>query len=184
MDSKLSQAEEICIACGLCCNGVIFADVHLQPGDLPEQLRKAGLPLKPFGKKSSVPHASASELKCKFNQPCSAFEGRCRIYAIRPQHCREFECALLKGVNAGNVERTKAERVIQTAHRRAEKVRKLLRQMGEQSESLALSKRFQRVQKRMISEPFDDTMAETFGDLTLAVHDLNVLLSDVFYPGR
>ncbi len=185
MDRKNSNAGEICLACGLCCNGVIFADVQLQPGDPPERLREMGLKLLARSRcGKGTPAQSAADAKYKFTQPCAAFEGLCRIYAERPQYCREFECALLKGLRAGHTEQTKAERVLQVAHRRAEKVRKLLGQLGDKNNTPALSKRFQRIQRRMESEPFDEEMADIFGELTLAVHDLNVLLSDAFYPGK
>src|SRR5438132_2396309 len=36
-------AEDLCLECGLCCNGVIFADVRLQPGDDPKRLKALGL---------------------------------------------------------------------------------------------------------------------------------------------
>ncbi len=172
MDAKQSVAEQLCRACGLCCNGVIFGDVRLQPGDNPERLRALGL----------VPacHAKGPD---KLMQPCQAFDGCCRIYADRPQYCREFECALLKSVLAGRTELAAALRIVKTARRRAERVLKLLRELGDSSEQISLSKRFRRVQRRMETGPIDEAMADTFGELTLAVHDLNCLLSDAFYPG-
>ena len=38
-------ATQLCLACGLCCNGALFKDVKLQSGDDPEQLASLGLPL-------------------------------------------------------------------------------------------------------------------------------------------
>jgi len=73
--------------------------------------------------------------------------------------------------------------VIQTALRRADKVRKLLGRLGDNEETLALSKRFQRVQRRMEAGPVDEETGDFYGELTLAVQDLNVMLSDAFYPG-
>jgi hypothetical protein len=35
----------------------------------------------------------------------------------------------------------------------------------------------------MESSELDDESADCFGELTLAVHDLNLLLSGAFYPG-
>ena len=59
----------------------------------------------------------------------------------------------------------------------------MLRALGETTEAMALSRRFRQVQKRMESGPFSETDADLYGELTLAVHDLNVLLSEKFYPG-
>src|SRR4051812_25402442 len=108
MSAKHSVGEKLCLTCGLCCNGVIFADVQLQPGDDATRLEALGLSLKNFPKQksaqTSISDSNAVSLKIKFSQPCVAFDGcRCRIYADRPKYCREFDCALLKCVNAGEV---------------------------------------------------------------------------------
>ena len=178
-----SDANALCVQCGLCCNGVIFADVQLQPQDTPERLRQLGVKLLARAAKTKTA-AGATAPKFRFTQPCCAFEGQCRIYDERPYYCRQFECALFKGVQAGHLEFVRAGRLIKTAHQRAEKVRKRLRLLGDTDETLALSKRFQRLQRCILSGPIDEESAEIFGELTLAVQDLNVLLSDVFYPGR
>ena len=169
-----TSSNSLCLECGLCCNGVIFADVQLMPEDNAAQLKALGLPLAPGGKGR----------KLKFAQPCAAFDGcRCGIYAGRPKYCREFECLLLKSVICGQVEVEAARRIIRSARARSEKVKKLLRELGDADEHVALGHRFRRMQQRFEENVPDDKSAETFGRLTLAVHDLNVLLSEKFYPG-
>jgi uncharacterized protein len=167
--------EQLCPTCGLCCNGVIFADVRLQPGDDAMALRGLGLPVEVPTSASRPPRLA---------QPCAAFDGcRCRVYTDRPQYCRQFECVLLKSVRAGHTEAGAALRIIRTARSRAEKVRRLLQALGDSDEQLPLSVRFRRVGKRLKERDLDDETAETYGQLTLAVHDLNLLLGDAFYPG-
>ncbi|HEY2827792.1 MAG TPA: hypothetical protein VGJ04_09355 [Pirellulales bacterium] len=74
-------------------------------------------------------------------------------------------------------------RIIRTAQERAEKVRRLLRELGDTDEAKALSHRFQFAAKQFENAPLTDVRAQTYADLTLAVHDLNLLLSEAFYPG-
>jgi Fe-S-cluster containining protein len=170
-----ADSTALCLKCGLCCNGVIFADVQLEPEDDATRLRALGLPFANQNSKIKIQ---------KFKQPCSAFAGcRCNIYAERPKYCREFECLLLKSVKAGDTSRTRAMRIIGTALERVKKVKELLCALGDRDEHLALSKRFQRTKRRLEGDELDDETAERFSELTLAVHDLNVLLSDAFYPG-
>jgi hypothetical protein len=38
------------------------------------------------------------------------------------------------------------------------------------------------MKRRFETTAFDETMADTFGELTLAVHDLNLVLRAKFYP--
>ena len=141
--TKSSEAviEELCPACGLCCNGVIFANLALQPGDPAARLRSLGLPVCNSHSALRPPHLT---------QPCAAFDGcRCRVYADRPKYCRQFECVLLKSVRAGHTEPAAALRIIRTARERADKVLRLLRALGDTDEQLPLSARFRRTGKRL-----------------------------------
>jgi Fe-S-cluster containining protein len=182
------KSNQLCLECGLCCNGVIFADVQLQPEDDVRHLQSLGLPVTvPAGQRSM---ARETDRKSKitnprFAQPCAAFDGcRCRIYSDRPKYCREFECLTLKQVKAGRLETTAALRVIRAARQRAEKVKHLLLELGDDDEHVALSQRFRRVKRRLESDLQDEETADMFSRLTLAVHDLNMLLSEAFYPGK
>ena len=90
---------------------------------------------------------------------------------------------LLKSVKAGRTEPAAALRIIHTARERADKVRRLLRALGDTDEQLPLSARFRRTGKRLKERDLDEETADTYAQLTLAVHDLNLLFSDAFYPG-
>jgi hypothetical protein len=166
-------AEQLCLSCGLCCNGVIFADVELQPGDTPDFLAPGGIVLRKKRGKSC------------FHQPCAALEnGQCRVYENRPKHCRDFDCALLKNLNSGSVDFSTAQRAVRSAKKRAEKVQRLLRALGDNDESLALSVRFRRTSRRVQESELTAKAAEFFGQLSIAMHDLNFFLSRTFYPGE
>ena len=172
--SNVPVEQTLCLVCGLCCNGVLFADVQLQSGDEAARVQSLGLRLK-----------SGGRCQPKLVQPCEGFDGsRCRIYADRPKYCAEFECLLLKGVKAGRTEPAVALRIIGRARELAEKVRRLLRELGDSEEELSLGARFRRTARRMESLELDETMADLHAKLTLAVHDLNRLMSEAFYPGE
>ena len=169
--SNNGHAQGLCQKCGLCCNGVIFADVKLQSTDDPAKLRSLGLTLTNSGRRD-----------LKFAQPCVAFDGcRCRIYAERPRYCREFDCILLNNVIQGRVTREAALRIIGNAREKAEEVRGLLRALGDRDEQVALASRFRKITHQFESTQLDDETADLYGRLTLAVHDLNCLLSEAFY---
>lgn len=187
--SQGAAPEDICLTCGLCCNGVIFADVRLQAGDDPELLHGLGLPLKVSRRSGPTPygqHGSAAVpvRQCKFSQPCAAWDGcRCRVYPSRPKHCQDFECGVLKQLKRGAIKRAAALRLIGAAREQAERVVRLLHELGDTDEHLPLRTRFRRTARRLEDIGIERPLAETFGKLTLAVHDLNFLLSDAFYPG-
>jgi hypothetical protein len=173
-----SMEQQLCLSCGLCCNGVIFADVRLRSGEDAARLRRLGLPL-------PKPAAASKGAVLKFNQPCAALEGcACRIYADRPSHCRHFECLLLKSAKAGRVQPLAALKIIFEAKEHAGKVRQLLKALGDTDERTPLSARFRQTTAKLQKEEPDQETAELYGQLTLAVHDLNCLLSEAFYPGH
>ncbi len=172
--SNVSAEQTLCQACGLCCNGVIFADVQLMGGDDAVRLRSLGLTLK-LGGRGQV----------KLVQPCAAHDGcRCRIYEKRPNYCQEFECLLLKGVKAGRTEAPAALRIISRARDQANRVKQLLGELGDTEEALSLGARFRKTAGRLEALELDDPTADLYAQLTLAVHELNRLLAEAFYPGQ
>lgn len=79
------SAQELCLSCGLCCDGTLFTHVPVGT-EPPEQLAAAGLPVEM--KEGAGP---------QFLQPCPAWQGGCcQVYDLRPDTCRTFRCRLLK----------------------------------------------------------------------------------------
>ncbi len=169
---KREIGGELCLECGLCCNGVLFADVKLKAGEtaLKTGPTAAGLMTGVAGRGRIIP------------QPCPAFDGcRCGIYPDRPSHCRNFECLLLRALNAGETRFGAARRVVREARRRVEKVEKLLVLLGDKDPDAPLRARFRRTQKRLERAGAGESDSSLFGELTLAMHDLIGLLSEKFF---
>jgi len=183
--AKGSGTANICLSCGLCCNGASFGDVKLLPREDAAELRALGMPLSRTGCARGRNHIEgAAGAGWRFLQPCAAFDGcRCDIYSVRPRHCRDFECLLLRKLETGTIRQANALRVIRRARRQAEKVRKLLRSLGDEDETLALAQRYRRMAKRLRRKPAEPEVAQLFGELTVAFHKLSVTLQQSFYPG-
>jgi Fe-S-cluster containining protein len=161
--------SQLCPKCGLCCNGVLFADVELRKGDDIQRLAELGLSLEKKGRQQA------------FAQPCACFDGKlCRIYNERPKRCRTFECGLLKRVQAGEMGTDAALKTIAEAQRLAEKVRGQLRRLGQSDEQLALNRRYAQVMREPIDLSGPEDAAELRGELMLAVNDLMQMLRQDF----
>jgi len=119
----------------------------------------------------------------KFAQPCAAFDCRCGIYEERPAYCRQFECMLLTRVQSKERSSEEARRTVARARKRVDRVIRLLRQLGDRDEHLSLHVRFRRTSRRMEAADIPPEAAQHFGALTVAVHELNLLLAAEFYPG-
>jgi len=165
-----AHVEKLCLACTLCCNGGLFADLKLSRADQARLKRNSiALTLTQAG---------------KLRQPCQALCGpKCTIYASRPDYCRQFECLLLKRVKDGEVRMEVALRVIRSARRRLARVEGILRAMGCEDSGRAVSVRFRQLAQRVATTPQEAAQVALFGDLTLAMHNLNHYLARHFYPG-
>ncbi len=169
--SELTEAiSRLCPNCGLCCNGVLFADVELRAGDDAKQLTALGLALEKKGRG-----------KLAFAQPCTCFDGRfCAIYGDRPKRCRTFECGLLKRVQGGELEAPAALKRITQTKLIVEKVRGLLRQLGQIDERLAMTKRYAQAMSAPMDLSDHEGDTERRGELMLAVDELMRLLQRDF----
>lgn len=76
-------SSDLCLACGLCCDGSLFEHATLHPNE-EEAARNLGLDV--LGVSNTAP---------SFKQPCLAFNSQCTIYDQRPQVCQKFRCKQL-----------------------------------------------------------------------------------------
>ena len=170
----MNSAEQLCLACGLCCDGSLFDNVQLGRDDDARHLKALGLPV--FTSRAQRPITL-------FRQPCAALcaDRTCRVYADRPTQCRAFECGVFKDAQAGRLPFATALRRVKQARKQADHVRQLLRQLGDEDEHRSLSDRFRRTQRRLESAPSDARTADLFGELGQAVHAFKLLAHDKFY---
>ncbi len=163
------SVSRLCPNCGLCCNGVLFADVELQPDDNAGRLIDLGMAVKKKG------------MKRAFVQPCRCFDGTlCQIYTDRPKRCATFECGLLKLVQSGEMPAPAALKRIAAAKKLVENVRHLLHRLGDRDEQLALTKRYGRMMAQPIDVSASEDTGEARGELMLAVNDLMHVLQRDF----
>lgn len=166
MTSDLVEtATRLCAACGMCCNGVLFHIVRLQPEDSAQELASLGLKLR---SRHTQPY---------FKQPCPAYhESSCAIYARRPQRCRVFVCRQLQLVAAG--ERTEAEALetIQEAVRQVTKLRELFVSAGNTDHSKPLATRYE----HLLTEPGRAEALAHHAQIISEMQSLEKLLADSF----
>ncbi|MFZ4777531.1 MAG: YkgJ family cysteine cluster protein [Terrimicrobiaceae bacterium] len=129
-EAPLSPAARLCAACGMCCNGVLFHSVLLQPGDSARALSALGLKMK---RKKGVEF---------FLQPCPAHCGsRCTIYEDRPARCRHFQCRQLLRVAAGEISEGSALEKIQEAREAVARINLLISRVAETNPNRGLAQR-------------------------------------------
>ncbi len=170
----MNSSEQLCGACGLCCDGTLFDLVKLEASDDAPKLKALGLPVKVSRGKEPI---------TRFPQPCSALceDRSCRVYADRPWQCRVFECGVFKDAKAGRITFAVALQLVKQARRRADKVRRLLRELGDTEEHRALGERFHRMSERLEFGNADAAANAKFADLSLVMHRLKLQTLNKFY---
>ncbi len=166
--------EQLCLACGLCCDGALFDNVELGAGDDGQKLKAQGLPVAVTRGRTAVTF---------LRQSCVALcaDRKCRVYADRPGQCRAFECGVFKDAQAGRITGAVALRQVKSARKKADVIRRLLRKLGDTDEQRSMGDRFRRTQRRMESGGVDAEAGETFAELGVSVHQFNLLAHDKFY---
>ncbi|MBV6396444.1 MAG: hypothetical protein HFACDABA_02042 [Anaerolineales bacterium] len=101
LPNTLTNANQLCVECGLCCTGHLFTHLTLKPGEEA----KADF----LGLEHSDP---AAKIRLVF--PCHLWNGNCSIYAhpSKPNICDAYQCGLLKKVTAQQVDLPEALKAV------------------------------------------------------------------------
>jgi Fe-S-cluster containining protein len=78
----MSDPLNICLSCGLCCDGTLIGFVKLDSEELPGM--------------REVMDIEDENGNGFFLQPCNSYCDGCTIYSKRPKQCASFKCELLK----------------------------------------------------------------------------------------
>ncbi|HRY47901.1 MAG TPA: hypothetical protein P5186_07645 [Candidatus Paceibacterota bacterium] len=171
MKQPARMTESLCLACGLCCNGALFADVILRGASERALFEDIGCVLRTQGGGKRLP------------QPCPAWiQSRCQIYDRRPLYCREFDCQLLLDCRNGQMTSKRALSLIRRAARQLGAVERCFQQLNDRSTHLCLRLRFQRLRTRLARRHLSPAESLIFSRLGLRIHQLNLLLSKYFLP--
>jgi len=166
----MNAIDQLCPNCGLCCDGSLFADVELQPGDDADRLVQLGLSLKKKRRR-----------KIAFVQPCACFDKKyCKIYSDRPRQCRLFECGVLKKVGAGKITVDAALKTISEAKALTGKVRAHLRAFKQRPDKQAMTLCYSEAMSAPIDLSHHDDFGEPHSELMQAFGDLMSLLERDF----
>ena len=164
-----TPASRLCASCGMCCNGVMFHLVKLQPADSPKALAALGLKLKRKRRQDCI------------QQPCPAHRDcRCSIYEERPVRCRVFECRQLQRVTTGAITEEAALAKINCATSLVAEVNALLSHSGGTNLKQPLSKRCETAMAEPLDSSSDGDAVQIRGQLADAMQKLNALLDQEF----
>jgi hypothetical protein len=92
LGARHPQESEICVGCGLCCDGTLHGHAKGHRGEDSGFLISIGL----------TPISAADGKPPSFKLPCPQFDGVCTRYNLQRAHtCSAYRCRLLKSVAEG-----------------------------------------------------------------------------------
>ena len=113
-----TDGQNLCLSCGLCCDGTIFTHGPVSAAEPVEVFRAAGIRITPD---------RGGEGRYELPLPCLRFEnGRCQTYGCRPAICSSYRCRLLRRVEAGKMTLQEAKGIVQSAREKRRRLRPLL----------------------------------------------------------
>lgn len=129
VNHKKEQEEELCLSCGLCCDGSIFTVIPLSQNKI-------------LSGKNQVPLHDISRQKSNFlEQPCSHYIGNsCSIYhdPSKPHVCSQFKCRLLFELKNKTASRSECLSIIRDAKNQIRGIRETLKSGGFHDSSVSL----------------------------------------------
>lgn len=141
---QISDDVKLCISCGLCCTGVLFAYAPLESdNDDVEIATKFDLGVQPLPK---------SDGRQAFRLPCVCWDEKCTIYPDRPKICGSYRCHLLKKLDRGEVE---LEQALEKVRRTKGFVTSVIDGLGDTAQDLHLWDRINDFRKSVANDEAD-----------------------------
>lgn len=170
-ESPVTPEAQLCAACGMCCNGILFYGTRVDPSDALRALAALGL------------RGKLKDGVLQFLQPCPAYhDSRCRIYDKRPLRCRTFVCRQLQALAEGSCTQQQAQARVEEAQNHIARVRELFEKLGDTRENKPFARRYAALFTPPLSPSVEATQWR--GELQRAMTALEALLTDHFRPAE
>jgi len=162
----MNDSSNICLACGICCDGTLIGFVEVAQEELP---RLNGI--------HEVENVNGHSF---FLQPCDKFCDGCSIYPDRPNHCASFKCDLLKSVEAKELNFNSAKDLIKIVKQKKAAIEKKIELQKFKLKSKSFY--FKMEELKMLLEKKDTEASLTQNQLELKsdLKELNKLLTQNF----
>jgi Fe-S-cluster containining protein len=167
----ISNPSNICLSCGLCCDGTLIGFVEVDRAELPA-VRK-------------VMDLEEENSLGFFLQPCLKYCAGCTIYENRPKNCDNFNCGLLKSVQQEKIDFDEALKSIADVKQKKKSIEKLLKNVPFTFQSNSFYFKMFEVKKLLDKKKLAGILNKNEQALIDALYHLNKVLTDKFdldYP--
>ena len=169
LNTNLTVEQEICIKCGLCCDGTLFNLATVEKGEkefLPTLLQKRYI---------------VTEKGERFNLPCPYFDKKCTIYNEKKANvCSGFRCQLLKNLSKGKINKTNAEKVVNNAIELRNEIFRIYKPLNKSNLTLSFKELHYAIRKRNETNIVEDVKDKQLELLMFKSNILEILLIKYF----
>ncbi|MBC5774602.1 YkgJ family cysteine cluster protein [Pontibacter sp. KCTC 32443] len=160
------DSTNICLACGLCCDGTLIGFVQLSHEELPA-IREL----------MEIEEASSDGV---FIQPCKKYCDGCTIYSDRPKQCASYNCELLESVLRKELDYTSAIEIVDVAKQRKSAIEEKLALLPIKLQSQSFYFKMAELKKLYQNNQHELASTQDFKDLIADIKQLDDLLSKEF----
>lgn len=152
------EAGAVCVECGLCCDGTLFATAALTADEAARPRLK------------SLPVVTRDDGSTHLSQPCDALHGtRCTVYDDRPAACRAYDCDLLNALRGWELTKDEALALVREVRARARDVLQRLPTVEPEAPRLPLRQRVRAAHRPHLGEPLPAELWQAFHALDEAL---------------
>ena len=163
----MSDPTNICLSCGLCCDGTLIGFVQLESEELS-----------PLRKLMEIEQTGENGM---FFLPCNELGcNGCNIYSQRPKACRNFECGVLKSVEKKELTFDKATEVIDVVKQKKIAIEKQVATLQIELQSKSFHFKMLELKKLFRKDKSELFLSESHQELKLKLSELEKLLSKSF----
>lgn len=162
----MSDSLNICLSCGICCDGTLIGFVQLDREEL------AGV--------KEIMEIEEGYGNGFFLQPCKNYCDGCSIYAQRPKQCNNFKCGLLNSVEQQELDFNLALEIINEVKQLKVAIEKKLALLPFELQSHSFHFKMAEVNKLLQTHQTESTQISQQVELLSDLKQLDVLLTTKF----
>tara|TARA_B110000285_G_scaffold10813_1_gene10737 strand:+ start:9323 stop:9826 length:504 start_codon:yes stop_codon:yes gene_type:complete len=162
----MNDSLNICLSCGLCCDGTLIGYVQLEPEELPT-LRE-------------LMEIEDEKGNGFFLQPCDNYCDGCNIYSKRPKQCDNFKCGLLNSVEQKELDFDSANETINAVKQKKNDIEKKLAVLQFELKSQSFHFKMVELKTLLQKKKTESLLTQNQLDLILDLEQLDRLLIQNF----
>jgi Fe-S-cluster containining protein len=159
----MNDSLNICLSCGLCCDGTLIGFVQLVSEELPV-----------IKKLMNIEDSNGNGF---FLQPCSSYRDGCGIYSKRPKQCANFNCELLKSIEQKELDFDSAIEIINVIKQKKIAIEKKLAILQVELQSQSFYFKMVELKKLLQKNKPESSLTQNHLELISDLEQLDSLLS-------